>query len=331
MNAVVVENLSKHFIIPKRGKPSGMGANNKSTNIDGIVRAVDMLGFEVKKGEIFGFLGPNGAGKTTTIRMLTGVLKPTTGKIEIFGLDAWKNQIAVKQVIGNVPEMANAYPDFSGWQNLMFVGELYGVSKGERNRLAEDLLKKFDLYEKRDLKTKKYSKGMKQRLLLCMALMSNPEILFLDEPTSGLDVQSARIIKQLIREYNQRGVTIFLTTHDMEVANELCHRIAIINHGKIISLDTPENIKKLTQDYQAIDLFFANGVKKQEIESLLTVTEVQEINGGFHIIVENIHDSICELIDFVKENNAIIKHLSTHEPKLEEAFLKIIERGVKNE
>jgi ABC-2 type transport system ATP-binding protein len=330
MNAVVVEDLSKIFVLPKRGKAGGMGVKKTQTN-DGNVRAVDSISFEVKKGEIFGFLGPNGAGKTTTIRMMTGVLKPTNGIIKIFGLDAWKNQITVKQVIGNVPEMANAYLAFSGWQNLMFVGELYGVSKGERIRMAEDLLKKFDLYEKRDLKTRKYSKGMKQRLLLCMALMSNPEILFLDEPTSGLDVQSAKIIKQLIREYNDQGMTIFLTTHDMEVANELCHRIAIINHGKIISLDTPENLKKLTQEYQAIDLYFENGMKKQEIEELPTVMEVQEINGGFHVIVESIHDSLCELIDFVKANNAVIKHLSTHEPKLEEAFIKIIERGAKNE
>ena len=331
MNAVVVENLSKHFIVPKGAKPRGMGATNKPKKANGVVRAVDTIDFEVKEGEIFGFLGPNGAGKTTTIRMLTGVLKPTSGTIKIFGLDAWTNQIAVKQVTGNVPEMANAYFSFSGWQNLMFVGELYGISKGERIKMAEELLKKFDLYEKRQLKTKKYSKGMKQRLILCMALMSKPKILFLDEPTSGLDVQSAKIIKQLIKEYNEMGVTIFLTTHDMEVANELCDRIAIINRGKIISLDTPENIKNLTQEYQAIDVHFTNGMKKQEIEKLPSVTEVQEINGGFHIIVENIHESICELIEFVKSNNAVIKHLSTHEPKLEEAFIKIIERGAKNE
>jgi ABC-2 type transport system ATP-binding protein len=164
-----------------------------------------------------------------------------------------------------------------------------------------------------------------------MALMSNPEILFLDEPTSGLDVQSAKIIKQLIREYNDQGVTIFLTTHDMEVANELCDRIAIINHGKIISLDTPINLRKLTQDYQAIDLYFIDGVKPQEIKNLQSIREVQEIQEGLHIIVENIHDSICEITDYIKSRDIKIKHLSTHQPKLEDAFLKIIERGIKNE
>ncbi|MFX0018436.1 MAG: ABC transporter ATP-binding protein [Promethearchaeota archaeon] len=329
MSAIIVNNLTKHFKSPKKGKNGKRGPNSPQRT-QGIIRAVDNINFEVKKGEIFGFLGPNGAGKTTTIRMMTGVLNPTKGNVSIFGLDVWKNQILVKQITGNVPEEANVYFEMSGLQNLMFIGEIYGVSKKVRLKRAEALLKKFELYEKRNMKSMKYSKGMKQRLLLCMALMSDPEILFLDEPTSGLDVQSARIIKQLIREYNEKGVTIFLTTHDMEVANELCHRIAIIHHGKIISLDTPKNLKNLTQEYKAIDFYFANGVNKNQIEELSTVREVQEVREGFHIIVEDVHESICEIIDFIKQNHLIIKQLNTHQPKLEDAFLKIIERGGKN-
>ena len=185
----------------------------------------------MKEGEIFGFLGPNGAGKTTTIRMLAGVLKPTNGYIAIFGENIWKHPLKVKQIMGHVPEMANVYVELTGMQNLTLIGEIYGLPKKERIARAESLLKKFELFEKSSLKAKKYSKGMKQRLLLCMALMSNPEILFLDEPTVGLDVKSSRIIKKLIKEYNEKGMTIFLTTHDMDVANELCHRIAIINQG----------------------------------------------------------------------------------------------------
>ncbi len=328
--AIKVNNLSKHFEPPKSAKHGKLGPNDPQRKI-GIIHAVDNISFEVKKGEIFGFLGPNGAGKTTTIRMMTGVLKPTQGEIKIFGLNAWKDQITVKQVTGNVPEMANVYVSFSGWDNLMFIGEIYGIPKKERVVKAENLLKKFGLYKKRTLKAKKYSKGMKQRLLLCMALMTDPKILFLDEPTSGLDVQSAKIIKQLIKEYHKQGITIFLTTHDMEVANELCDRIAIINHGRIISLDTPENIRKITQDYQAIDLNFENRVNLGEIKNLHSIIEVQKTQEGLHIIVEDIHNSIFELIEFIKTQNIKIKHLSTHVPKLEEAFLKIIERGVKNE
>jgi len=329
MSAIKVSNLAKHFTPPKRGKNGKMGPNGPKGTTN-TIRAVDDISFEVKKGEIFGFLGPNGAGKTTTIRMMTGILKPTNGNVSIFEHDVWKNQILVKEITGNVPEEANVYIELSGLQNLMFIGEIYGVPKNIRIERAEALLKKFELYEKRNLKSMKYSKGMKQRLLLCMALMSNPEILFLDEPTSGLDVQSSRIIKQLIREYNEKGVTFFLTTHDMEVANELCHRIAIINHGKIISLDTPENLKLLTQEYKAIDFYFANGVSKSRIEELHTIREVQEVREGFHVIVENIHESICEIVDFIKQNHLIIKELNTHQPKLEDAFLKIIERGGRN-
>ncbi|MFX1487515.1 MAG: ABC transporter ATP-binding protein [Promethearchaeota archaeon] len=326
MIAISVNNLSKYFNPPKRGLKKSYGSNGQREK-DSSIRAVDNVNFEVMKGEIFGFLGPNGAGKTTTIRMLTGVLKPTKGNASIFGYDVWKYPILVKQMTGNVPEEANVYFEMSGLQNLMFIGEIYGVPKKTRLERAESLLRKFELYEKRNLKSMKYSKGMKQRLLLCMALMSNPEILFLDEPTSGLDVQSARIIKQLIREYNEKGVTVFLTTHDMEVANELCHRIAIINHGRIISLDTPENLKKLTQDYKAIEFFFDNGVDITKIDKLASVREIQEVRGGFHVIVEDIHESICEIVDFTKQNQIIIKQINTHQPKLEDAFLRIIERG----
>jgi len=329
MNAIIVNNLAKHFESPKKGKPGRMGTNNPQVKM-GLIRAVDGISFEVKKGEIFGFLGPNGAGKTTTIRMMTGVLRPTKGNVSIFGKDVWKNQILVKQITGNVPEEANVYFDLSGFQNLTFIGEIYGIPKKIRIERAENLLKEFELYEKRNLKSMKYSKGMKQRLLLCMALMSDPEILFLDEPTSGLDVQSARIIKQLVRDYNEKGVTVFLTTHDMEVANELCHRIAIINHGKIISLDTPENLKKLTQEYKAIDFYFDHSVDVTKIEELSSVREVQKVREGFHVIVEDIHESVCEIVDFIKENHFIIKQLNTHQPKLEDAFLKIIERGDRN-
>ena len=329
MNVITVNNLSKYFKISKRGKK-----NRKHTefqeNEDRIVKAVDNINFEVKEGEIFGFLGPNGAGKTTTIRMLTGILKPTEGRINIFGKDIWNNPIQIKQIIGNVPEMANVYMDLTALQNLTFIGELFQIPKKKRLKRAEMLLRKFDLYEKRHFKAKKYSKGMKQRLLLCMALMSNPKILFLDEPVTGLDVQSARMIKQLIKDYNKKGITFFLTTHDMEVANELCDRIAIINKGHIIELNTPDNLKKLTQEYLAIDCYFENVQQINEIKNLMGIKEVQEIKGGYHIIVDNINEALYEIINLAKSNNQKIIQLNTHQPTLEDAFLKLIEGGGKN-
>ena len=306
MNVIKVENLSKYF---------------------GEVHAVDEVNFSVNKGEIFGFLGPNGAGKTTTIRMMTGVLKPTNGQIKIFEKNVWKDPIPIKQIIGNVPEMANVYPDLTGMQNLTLIGELYGVPKKINKERAEKLLKQFGLFEKRNFKTRKYSKGMKQRLLLCMALMNDPIILFLDEPIVGLDVQSAKIIKQLLKEYNQNGTTIFLTTHDMEVANELCDRIAIINKGKIVSLDTPENLKKLFQEFQEIDISFNQDVNSEELEKLSSIKKVQKVKDGFSVIVHEVNQAIIQITDFAKTNKLEIKRLNTHQPRLEEVFLKIIERG----
>ncbi|GAH74753.1 unnamed protein product, partial [marine sediment metagenome] len=194
----------------------------------------------------------------------------------------------------------NVYPDLTGMQNLTLIGELYGVPKKINKERAEKLLKQFELFEKRNFKTRKYSKGMKQRLLLCMALMNDPIILFLDEPIVGLDVQSAKIIKQLIKEYNQNGTTIFLTTHDMEVANELCDRIAIINKGKIVSLDTPENLKKLFQEFQEIDVSFNQDINKEEFERLSSIKKVKKVKDGFSVIVYEVNQAIIQITDFAK-------------------------------
>ena len=328
MNAIVATDLSKFFKFSKQGKKDKK--NKYSINENNLILAVDKISFEVKNGEIFGFLGPNGAGKTTTIRMMTGVLKPTEGTIQIFGENIWKHPNRVKQIIGNVPEMANVYFDLTGLQNLTFIGEIYGIPKKERITRAENLLKKFELFERRHSKAKKYSKGMKQRLLLCMALMSDPKILVLDEPTSGLDVQSARIIKQLIKEYNKMGMTIFMTTHDMDVANELCDRIAIINKGKIIGLDSPENLRNLKQEYQAIDLYLYSDLNQKEIENLNSIKEVIKRNDHYHIIVHNLNESIFQIIDFLRSNNLKVKKINTYEPHLEDVFVKMVDGGGHN-
>ncbi|MFO7796174.1 MAG: ATP-binding cassette domain-containing protein [Promethearchaeati archaeon] len=303
--------------------------NNLSKDF-GEVLAVDKIRFSVDQGEIFGFLGPNGAGKTTTIRMMTGVLKPTSGTIEIYGKNVWKNQIMVKQILGNVPEMANVYMDLTGLQNLNFLGEVYGIPKKERIDKAITLLKKFELFERKDSLAKKYSKGMKQRLLLCMALMSNPKILFLDEPTSGLDVHSSIIIKNLIKEYNKDGMTIFLTTHNMDVANEMCHRIAIINKGKIIRLDTPENLRTIEKEFQSIDLYLSKKIDLSALEQLNGIENAKQIKNYYHLIVNNIDEAIQQIIDFTRSNDIKINKINTPEPSLEEVFINAINGGEKN-
>lgn len=297
---------------------------NNLTKDFGEVKAVNNINFFVKKGEIFGFLGPNGAGKTTTIRMMTGVLKPTSGSIEIYGKEIWKHQIMIKQILGNVPEEANVYMDLTGLQNLNFIGELYSIPKVQRKERALQLLKQFELYERRESLAKKYSKGMKQRLLLCMALMSKPTILFLDEPTSGLDVQSSIIIKNLIKEYNKNGMTIFLTTHNMDVANEMCDRIAIINKGKMIRCDTPENLRAIEKEYQSIDLHLSQTINLSEFINLEGIKNASKVKDYVHIIVSDVDKAFGNIISFTRKHNIKITKINTPEPSLEEVFINAI-------
>ncbi len=305
-------------------KSDVMQVQSISKNFD-IVKAVDNISFSVKDGEIFGFLGPNGAGKTTTIRMLTGVLEPSMGKIIINGKDFWKNQISIKQIMGNVPEMSNAYLDLTGLQNLIFIGEIHGVPKKECLNRAESILKQFELYSRKDDLAKKYSKGMKQRLLLCMALMSNPKILFLDEPTSGLDVQSSIIIKKLIKEYNKKGVTIFLTTHDMNVAEELCDRIAIINKGVIVKIGTPQDLRKIEKSLQIINVEFSGKINEDKLTDLPWVKKVKRMNKTrYELTVNELHESLFKLVNFCKIEKVKINEINTPEFSLEEVFIKII-------
>ena len=300
--------------------------NNLSKDFDEI-KAVNNIDFFVKKGEIFGFLGPNGAGKTTTIRMMTGVLRPTSGSIKIYDKEVWKNQIIIKQILGNVPEEANVYMDLTGLQNLNFIGELYSIPKGKRKTYALELLKQFGLYERRDSLAKKYSKGMKQRLLLCMALMSNPKILFLDEPTSGLDVQSSIIIKNLIKEYNKNGMTVFLTTHNMDVANEMCDRIAIINKGRIIRCDTPDNLREIEREYQAINLYLSQDINTKLFANLEGIKEVSKVKDYYHAIVSDLDQAITAIIKITREHNIKITKINTPEPSLEDVFINAKKEG----
>lgn len=307
-NVIQVHNLSKEF---------------------GEVKAVDNIQFFVKKGEIFGFLGPNGAGKTTTIRMMTGVLKPTSGSIEIYGKEVWKNQVMIKQILGNVPEEANVYMDLTGNQNLNFIGELYSIPKEIRKVRVTNLLKQFELYERKDNLAKKYSKGMKQRLLLCMALMSEPKILFLDEPTSGLDVQSSIIIKNIIKEYNKNGMTVFLTTHNMEVASEMCDRIAIINKGKIIRCDTPENMRRIEKEFQMVNFYLSNEINSNLFAKIEGIKEISKIRDYYHAIVSDVDQAIAGIIKITRDHDIKITKFNTPEPSLEEVFINAINEGGK--
>jgi ABC-2 type transport system ATP-binding protein len=208
--------------------------------------AVDEISFEARSGEVFGLLGPNGAGKTTTIRMLTGLSRPTGGNASVLGFDIRTDIINVKKRIGVVPEISNLYDELSGFDNLLFMAQLYGVPRAQRKKRADELLKTFRLHDRKDSLFRTFSRGMKRALTIASALTHNPEVLFLDEPTVGLDVVAARSLRNLISNLRRQGVTIFLTTHYLEEANILCDRVAVLVKGTILAIDTPQALKDKT-------------------------------------------------------------------------------------
>ena len=201
--------------------------------------AVDHISFTVEAGEIFGFLGPNGAGKTTTIRMLTGQLRPTEGRAKVMGCDVVEQRQALKPQIGVVWEYQNLYERLSARDNLLFAARLYGVDPGR----VSAMLARVGLLDRAKDRLKDFSNGMKQRLLVARGLLHSPKVLFLDEPTRGLDPGVAREIRSLIGELAGEGVTVFLTTHYMDEADKLSDRVAIVDHGRIVALDTPQRLK----------------------------------------------------------------------------------------
>jgi ABC-2 type transport system ATP-binding protein len=212
--------------------------NNLTRNYNGL-RAVNGISFDVEPGEIFGFLGPNGAGKTTTIRMLTGQLRPTSGTAKVAGYDIVTERQQLKPRIGVVFDSQNIYERMSARENLVFYARLYRIQKSR----VEEVLAQVGLTERANDKVQKYSNGMKQRVLIARALLHKPEVLFLDEPTRGLDAHIARELRSIVSGLAKGGMTVFLTTHYMEEADQLSQRVAFLDRGRIVALDTPAHLK----------------------------------------------------------------------------------------
>ncbi len=210
--------------------------------------AVDNISFNIERGEIFGFLGPNGAGKSTTIRMLTTLMRPTSGEATVNDHDVVKKQDMVRKHIGLVAEKIILYDRLTARENLEFFGQLYNLSKEEIGSRTKKWIEKLHMTEWMNAQVSTFSTGMKHRINIVRALLTQPMILFLDEPTLGLDPQTTHLIREFIRELNGHGVTVLLTTHDMIEAEALCDRVAIIDHGKIAACDTVKNLKKTVKD-----------------------------------------------------------------------------------
>ncbi len=295
------------------------------TKYYGSVLAVDRITFEVERGEIFGFLGPNGAGKTTTVRMLTGLTLPTSGTARVVGYDVVKESRKAKMSIGLVPEISNVYSELSVWDNIIFSGEIHGVPRRERQNRARKLLEMFGLYDRKKEKAGKLSKGLKRRLAIAMALVHEPEVLFLDEPTSGLDVPSAKLLREIIRKLNREGTTIFLTTHNMEEANSLCQRIAVINRGRIVAIDSPERLKMIVSRTHSVLVSFSGRLEglRSKLESLDEVEKVVEEGDKFRLYTGDPPTVLEELFELAKRENLRIITLNTSSPSLEDVFMML--------
>lgn len=235
--------------------------------------AVDHISFDVYQGEVFGFLGPNGAGKTTTIKVIVGLLQPTSGTVKVAGYDVQTQSMLAKASSGYVPDTPNLYAKLSGRELLRFVGDLYNMDRSQVGHRIDELLRMFELTAAADDTIDSYSHGMQQKTSLAAALMHDPKVLILDEPTVGLDPKSARLIKDILRQLADRGAAIMLSTHILEIAERMCDRIGIINKGQLIAVGTMDELRTLDKTGQAsledIFLDLTGGAEEAEIAEIL--------------------------------------------------------------
>ena len=287
--------------------------------------AVDQVSFEVQRGEIFGYLGPNGAGKTTTIKMLTGLLRPTGGTAYIEGRDICRDMRGIKGHIGVVPDACNLYGELTAWDNLTFAADLYRVPRREGHKRAAELLERFGLNEQRDVKAQRLSRGMQRRLTFAMALVHRPGILFLDEPTTALDVRSAAAVRDLIRSLGKEGITIFLTTHYIEEADQLCDRVAIINKGQIVALDAPESLKSSILGVHTVEVSFAGGGngRASGLGAIPNCDGVTKQGDKYRLYTQEPAKLLLGLVDYAKEAALQVISLNTLKPRLEDVFLQM--------
>ena len=298
---------------------------NALTKNFGKFTAVNRITFCVSESEMFGFLGPNGAGKTTTIRMLTGLLTPDSGNAFIMGIDVRKNPIKAKMKMGVIPEMGNIYVDLTAKQNIILAGRFYGMCKRELKKRADSLLEQFGLQDRENDLVRTFSKGMKQRVNIACAVIHSPKLLFLDEPTSGLDVQSQRLIREIIKEMNQRGTTIFLTTHNIEEANILCGRIGIINKGKIAVIDTPERLKRIFEETRSVEISFDVPIDNSLIRINGLVKKIEKSGDKLKLYTDNPDKLVKYLAKVAQEKDATFTSVQICRASLEDVFVKLTE------
>ncbi len=340
--AVQVRNLTKVF--EKAQKPQkGVAAalRGKIRPLKEKIAAVDHVNFEIREGEFFGLLGPNGAGKTTTIKLLCTLLVPDEGNASVNGFDVAKQAEQVRKSLGVVTGGERGlYWRLTGRENLWFFSQLYNVPGDVARPRIDALLRLVELQDRADEQVEKYSRGMKQRLHVIKGLVNDPPILLLDEPTLGLDPSSARVIRDFVKERLQKEQhkTILHTTHYMEEADQLCDRIAIIDHGKIIALDTPANLKKSIQKLEVARIQVTQ-FNPSDQESIKTIERVKEAvveytdptvgAGQITIHAENLDEVIPRLTELLVKGGAKIIALQESKPSLEDVFISMTGRRLK--
>jgi len=323
MNETILqtENLSKTFT-------SGKGKKKKD------VEAVKSVSLEVKHGEIFGFLGPNGAGKTTTLNMLTTLLAPTNGKAMVAGFDLLANPKKVREQIGYVSQAGGADTFANAYDNLVLQARLYGIPKTEATKKAEELVNRFQMSDFAQREASTYSGGQKRRLELALGIVHQPKLLFLDEPTTGLDPQSRAYFWEEIARLKNDDMTIFLTTHYLEEADNLCDRVAIIDHGVIVALDTPLELKRQTGG-ESIAVDFANEKDTERAKAVMgNMQFIQKIfmqDNKLYLFVQNGESLIAEVLRILDKENISILTIGFSRPSLDDVFLQKTGRSLREE
>jgi ABC-2 type transport system ATP-binding protein len=296
--------------------------------------AVKGVSFDIKEGEIFSLLGPNGAGKTTTISMLSTLYTPTSGDATIGGHSITKDPMAVKQVIGVVPQEIALYEDLTARENLLFWGQMYGLGGKSLSNRVDEVLKQIDLVDKAKDRVKTYSGGMKRRVNIGVGLLHKPRLLFMDEPTVGIDPQSRRAILDTVKDLNKQGMTVLYTTHYMEEAQELSDRVGIIDHGQLIALGTQDELTKQVGHTDTLILHINENEDADALAaSLKGMKDVLEVNAADHavsVITPQAENILAAVVGKANERGIKIRSLDIREPNLEAVFLHLTGRALRD-
>ncbi|MFX1507646.1 MAG: ABC transporter ATP-binding protein [Promethearchaeota archaeon] len=316
-NIIEVRDLKKYF-----------GKGEK------LVKAVDGISLEIHENEIFGFLGPNGAGKTTSLRMIIGLLKPDAGNITINGQDPHKNGKELKKKLGIIPQSLTFYDDLTVEENMWFLAKIYDIPKEEAKNRIDLLISKVGLEEKRKHLARNLSGGLQRRLNLILGLVHDPKIILCDEPTPGLDPQSRVAVWEVIKELPGQGKTVILTTHFMEEADRLSDRVAIIDHGKVLVLDTPKKLKSSIGEGDLVEFSLnEEGNLENLVESLRTFEGIEDvyISSGYVVIRSlDVVARLSRILNFIESQNWTVENMAIRSTSLEDVFINLTGRVLRD-